>query len=411
MYPCEWTHNIRESRVVVVTLAALLTIVAPTANAQQSSLRHDKLQRVTDDGPRTSRNPTTKRMQRSTSSIDASSVQYEVVPLGVLPSYTNTAITDDVNVINNLGHVAGFSFLAEDSYSTARPFLWKSGKRQPLPLPRGASGGFATGVNDRDQVIAETNEFDSNGMPVRRAFMVDHGKVIGLPALDADSNTQPFAINYWGSAVGINHNRTTGNTNPVAWSGGKIYALPLLQGNDEGIAFGINDFGIISGYQFPADDSSETACLWYWNGNGYSVLPLKSLGGDYSELYGINNWGQTVGFSTDADNLHAPAALWDLSGPHVLPLLPGDTDGQGNGINDRGKITGYDFGVDENGNDITRIVLWQNGKVTDLQTEVPAGTPDLTQIGNVNLWGQIAVNIGYLDDGSLAAAVLIPKRR
>ena len=125
--------------------------------------------------------------------------------------------------------------------------------------------------------------------------MVDHGNVTVLPALDADSNTQPFAINNWGSAVGLNHNRVTGSTNPVVWSGGKIHALPLLPGQDVGFAFGINDFGVIAGYQFPADDSNEVACLWYWNGNGYSVVALASLGGDFSEAYGINNWGQTVG--------------------------------------------------------------------------------------------------------------------
>ncbi len=55
------------------------------------------------------------------------------------------------------------------------------------------------------------------------------------------------------------------------------------------------------------------------------------------------------------------------------------------------------------------MVLWQNGTVTNLQTVVPAGFPDLTDIGNANLSGQIVVDAGYRFDGSAAPYVLIPK--
>jgi hypothetical protein len=78
-------------------------------------------------------------------------------------------------------------------------------------------------------------------------------------------------------------------------------------------------------------------------------------------------------------------------------------------INDLGQITGYSVGEDESGDDVQSVVLWQNGKATALQTVVPAGFPDLTDIGNVNLSGQIVVDGGYFFDGSLASYVLIPK--
>jgi uncharacterized membrane protein len=404
-------HSIPKCLSVLVTLAALLTTVAITASAQQSPIHHGKSRLLTDDGPGTRATATARPIQRSASNISGStsSVKYKTVRIGVLPGKTNSLIAVEVNIINNLGHVAAYSFVADNVYGTAQPFLWKDGKLNVLPLPQGAAAAYATGVNDRDQVIAETNEFDSNGVRVRRGFMFDHGKVIVLPALDTDSNTQPFAINNWGSAVGTNHNRVTGSSNPVVWSGGKIHALPLLPGQDTGFAFGINDFGVIAGYQFPADDSSEVACLWYWNGNGYKAVALASLGGDFGEAFGINNWGQSVGFSTNAGNLNGLAALWDSRGPHALPLLPGDTDGFANAINDFGQITGYNFGVDENGDDTQAVVLWQGGKVTNLQTVVPSSFPDITDIGNVNLSGQIVVETGYFDDGSLAPYVLIPK--
>ena len=178
---------------------------------------------------------------------------------------------------------------------------------------------------------------------------------------------------------------------------------------DGGFAFGINDLGFISGFQFTADGSNEIACLWYWNGSGYTALALPSLGGDFSEAYGINNWGQTVGISLNAGDLNGLAALWDWRGPHALPLLLGYTDAGANAINDLGQVTGFNYGVDQNGNDVQAVVLWQNGKVTDLQTVVPPATPILTDIGNANLSGQIVVNTGDSFDGSLAPYVLIPK--
>jgi uncharacterized membrane protein len=396
---------------VVVSIA----MVAAAASAQQSPMRQGKSRLLADDGPRTRATSNARPIQRSANNISGNSgnVKYKAVQIGVLPGYTNSDVADDVNVINNSGHVAGDSWVyngdPNNRYLTARPFLWKDGKLTALPLPKGASAAFSTGVNDHDQVIAETNEVDSSGVRVRRAYMIDRGNVTVLPALDADSNTQPFAINNWGSAVGLNHNRVTGSNNPVVWSGGKIHALPLISGEDGGVAFGINDFGVISGSQSAADGSNQIACLWYWNGNSYSVLALKSLGGDYNEAFGINNWGQSVGDTTDAGNVDNPPALWDWRGPHALPMLPGDIDGLGNAINDVGQITGYTFGVDQFGDDYQRIVLWQNGTVTDLQTVVPAGFPDLTAIGNANLLGQIGVDAGNQFDGSLAPYVLIPK--
>jgi len=65
--------------------------------------------------------------------------------------------------------------------------------------------------------------------------------------------------------------------------------------------------------------------------------------------------------------------------------------------------------VDANGNDVQHAVLWQHGTVTDLQTVVPAKTPTITDVGNINVFGQIAIETGFFDDGSLAAYVLVPK--
>ena len=419
---CKWKgENMNSGRrmsgnpkgsVVLVMFAVLLTMTTVSANTQQgANHRSNQLRRI-EGGPTTDTTSSARPPQRATSRIstNGSAVKYKVVRIGVLPGKTNTSLTNDVNVINNLGHVVGYSYVAPEAYQTAQPFLWKDGHLSALPLPKGASAAFATGINDQDQVIAETNELDSNGVRVRRAFIVDHGKVVVLPVLNADSNTQPFAINNWGSAVGRNHNRVDGSETPVVWSSGKIHALPLLPGEDGGFAFGINDLGVIAGYQFPADDSSEVACLWYWNGGGYTVVALKTLGGNYGEAYDINNWGQTAGFSTNTDDANGFGTLWDWRGPHALPMLPGDTDGIANAINDQGQITGITGGVDQYGNDYQRVVLWQNGTVIDLQTVVPPDTLPFFDIGNANRLGQIAIDAGFFPDGSsFVGYVLIPK--
>ena len=422
---CKWIRNIPLSISGMVMLVLSLTMLAIAADAQQNANRRGISAGRIDDVPITNATSHVKALAsvqssavaRRTVAASEDDARYKAVQIGVLPGYTNSEIDNDVNMINNSGHVAGFSWLYNgvpndddnNVYLSAHPFLWRDGKLTALPLPKCASAAYATGINDRDQVIAETNEVNSSGVRVRRAFMVDHGKVFVLQALDADSNTQPFAINLWGSVVGHNRNRTTGQNTPVAWSGGKIYALPLLPGQAGGIAFGINDLGVIAGYQFTTGDASEVACLWYWNGSAYAVIALQTLGGNFGDAYGINNWGQAVGNATDAGDVDFFGMLWDFRGPHSLPMLPGDTDGLANAINDFGQITGFTFGVDQFGNDYQRVVLWQRGSVTDLQTVVPASTPTLTSIGNANLSGQIAVETGTYVDGSDAAYVLVPK--
>jgi len=96
-------------------------------------------------------------------------------------------------------------------------------------------------------------------------------------------------------------------------------------------------------------------------------------------------------------------------GVHAPPMLPVDRGGTGNAINDFGQITGFTSGVDQYGNDYQPVVLWQNGTVTDLQTVVPASAPPLSDIGNANLSGHIAVEAGSCFDDSEAAYVLVPK--
>lgn len=404
------------TRQTVARLAAFaisLAILAPMANAQGSrNIRSESTRRV-DIAP--SHTDSRRLTQSSSTQLAAATgdVRYKAVRIGVLLGKTNSVLAEEPSVINNLGHVAGFSFVytgdVHDFFLTAQPFLWKNGQLSSLPLLTGWPGAFATGVNDRGQAIGEANNFDIDGNRRRTAILWNDGKAIDLGTLDSDSDSAAFGINNWGVAVGFNRSFITGQATPVAWYGGGIHALPLLAGNTEGFAFGVNDAGVIAGYQFPEDDSSETSCLWYWNGSGYTPVALSTLGGNYGNAFDVNNRLQTVGFATTANDANGPPVLWNGRGPHALPLLPGDTDGFALAISDLGQIVGLGSGVDANGNDVQHVVLWQHGTVTDLQRVVPANTPTITDVGNVNNSGQIAVETGFFDDGSLEAYVLVPK--
>lgn len=414
--------NIPQILACLVTLSISTTFIATTANAQQSTNHRSLLTRRIDDGPMSSAAWSAKRLHSVQSNLRTRSgrpandddVRYKAVSVGVLPGKTNTYLDEEPSVLNNLGHVAGFSYVftgdIHDFFLTAQAFIWKDGKLESLPLLKGWPGIFSTGINDRDQVIGEANNYDSLGRRRRTAVTWDRGKVIDLGRLDSDSDSAAFGINNWGVAVGFNYSYITGVTTPVVWYGGAIHPLPLLAGEAGGIAFGINDLGVIAGYQLTAGDASEAACLWYWTGSGYTAVPLGGLGGDYSEAFDVNIRGQAAGFSLFPGDLHGPAVLWDRRGPNALPLLPGDTDGIALAIDGRGQIVGFSDQIDNFGNVLSqRVVIWQHGTVTDLQTVVPADTPTLTDVGNANLKGQIAVDTGFFDDGTLAGYVLVPK--
>ena len=395
----------------VVTFAIAFTMVAPTANSQdRTSHRGIPAHRTNVDPVRAPGRSAPKSLPRA---AQAKAVSYRVVSLGVLPGKNNTVVAEDPSVINNLGHVAGFSNVftgeVEDYYVTAQAFLWKNGKLQALPLLQGWPGAFATGVNDLDQVIGEANNFNSDGSRRRIALRWDGGKVVNLGALDSNSDSAALGINVWGTAVGFSSNIDTGQTTPVAWYGGTIHALPLVPGETDGVAFGINDWGVIAGQQSD-DDANLLPCLWYWSGNGYTTVSLGNLGGDFGAASDVNDLGQAVGWTLYAGDLHGPAFVWKGHGLQALPTLPGDTDGYANAINEFGQIVGFSLLFDDDGNLLSqRVVIWQNGTVTDLQTLVPANTPTFTDIGNVNLQGQIAIEAGSFDDGSLAGYVLIPE--
>ncbi len=138
------------------------------------------------------------------------------------------------------------------------------------------------------------------------------------------SGTEPLAINNKGQVVG----ESAGSG--FVWQDGKTTDLPPLPDWEASGASAINDSGLVVGESYNGIHGKKPgwrACLWDQKGE---VTDLGSLGGDSSEAQAINSKGQVVGTS-------------DLVGA------------------DPASSTAHAF-------------LWQDGKMVDLNSLIPAGS-------------------------------------
>lgn len=295
----------------------------------------------------------------------------DVIDLGTLGG-ANSAVEWPVK--NNHGIVVGIAESATpdpngETFScadfipgtgtTCLPFMWQQtiGMVQ-LPL-LGGNNGFATGANNSGVAVgwAETAVHDPTCISpqVLQFLAVEWGPGAGekrvLPPWPGDSTSAATAINESGQVVGIS--------------------------GDCGDAVGAF--------------SARHALLWQ---NGRPIR-LPTLGGEgWNTPMAINRSGTAAGFSDTPGDVvggvltgNFQAALWPAGGGIVnLHTLPGDALAQATGINDRGQVIGTSFAA----SGASRAFLWQNGRIYDLNTLVPAGsTLHMVSTGDINDHGDI----------------------
>jgi probable HAF family extracellular repeat protein len=300
------------------------------------------------------------------------SIPGNVIDLGTLGG-TNSAVEWPVK--NNHGLVVGITETATpdpngETFScdpdfiptnghTCVPFIWQqsTGMTQ-LPL-LGGNNGFATGVNDAGQAIgwAET---------------AVHDKSCTLPQV------LQFLAVQWGPAT---------NQKQV---------LPPYPGDSTSAAVAINDSGQVVGISGDCGDavgafSARHALLWE---NAHPIR-LPTLGGKgWNTPMAINNRGVAVGFSdTPGDVIDGvltqnfQAVMWPSPATIVnLHTLPGDVLSEATGINDRGQIVGTSFDA----NFQSRVFLWQDGKMYDLNSLLAPNSPlYLVASGDIDDRGEI----------------------
>jgi probable HAF family extracellular repeat protein len=277
---------------------------------------------------------------------------------------------------NERGQAAGVSELSipdpnsEDfcgfgTHLSCVPFLWQSGLMQPLPI-LGGNNGQADGINNRGEVAgwAETDDRDPSCPP-------------------------PQVLQF----------------KPVIWLQGKARELPTFVGDQDGIAYSVNDRGQVVGASgscvafdpdYGAPLQPQHALLWQ---NGM-VLDLGNLGGTINNIaFTINNAGEVGGTSGLPSDQANHAFLWQSGVMTDLGTLPGDVDSGALGVSG-GQVVGGSF--DAIGN--SRAFLWQNGVMTDLNSLISSSPPlFLLQASAINSQGQIAGFAFRTDTGEVHA--------
>lgn len=269
--------------------------------------------------------------------------------------------TDEDNPLGELFSCYPFFATGDPTGKICKGFRWEKGQMTPLPPFPGGYNSYATGANNRGQVVgwAENGVHDSSCnaafqiLQFRAVIWGPNGEMQELPPLPGDSTSAATAINDKGQVVGI--------------SGAC------------GIAVG--------------DISAAHAVIWE---NGVPTRIGDFGGHAWNTPTAINNDGVVVGFSLPAaqdGTRFYRAFVWTKeTGTTMLDQIPGDVRSAAFGINEDGQIVGFS----RTAGAVLRAVMWENPNATikNLNDLAAPGSPYLLIAGDINNGGQIAGSTG-----------------
>lgn len=252
---------------------------------------------------------------------------YKVIDLGVLPGGTQSQAI----AINKRGEVAGSS----DSTGNSQPqaVLWRQGITYPLAMPNGFKFGVAKSINDQGRIAGLSS---ANGGPPYRAILWIDGVITNLGTLGGKAS---FAAHINNRSQIVGSSRTAANLqHAYVWQDGVMADLGTLPGGIRSVAWGINEYGQITGEASTSGAAVLHAFIWQ---NG-AMQDIGTLGGSESIAFAINNWGEAVGQADlTGDNVfHAFIFDNDESNMIDLGVLSGGSNSLAMGINDRGQVVG-----------------------------------------------------------------------
>jgi probable HAF family extracellular repeat protein len=350
-----------------------------------------------------------------------SKANYRVLDLGTLGGSLSIAFG-----LNDRGVVEGFS--TPSGNASFHAFVWRDGIMTDLGTLGGPNSESFFGPNERGQAagVSELSTPDPNGEDfcgfgtnlVCLPFLWRSGLMQPLPLLGGN-NGQANDVNNRGEAAGWAETADADPTcpapqvlqfKPAVWLHGKVYKLPTFSGDEDGIAYTVNDEGQAVGGSgscatFDSDYGAPLqplhALLW----EGGRVINLGSLGGTLNNIaFTINNARQVAGTSGLAGNLANHAFLWQDGVITDLGTLPGDVDSGALGVSG-GQVVGASF----DGSGKSRAFLWQKGVMRDLNDLVSGGPPlFLLQASAINSQGQIAGFALRTDTGEVHAFLAVP---
>ena len=309
--------------------------------------------------------------------------------------------------INNKGQIVGNIGTAGDLA------LWQNGTISDIGSPPSLSLVSASGISDSGAVVGSGETLVSGQPDAEHGFLWQAGTFSALADNTVGGSGSALAINNAGLVVGF-ENTSPGNSGREAseWQDGVMTILPQLPklagGASSSTAYSVNNSGKIVG-DSSNSDGQQHAVIWS-NGTVTDLGALNNFG-NQSSASGINNAGQVIGWSA-IDNIILPnggialhAFSWSRStGMADLGTLGGVyVDSYPFAINDLGQVVGVssnlplhfvatppptlqpgEIPID------ARAVLWQNGKILDLNTLLPAGSGWVLQFATgINDAGQI----------------------
>jgi probable HAF family extracellular repeat protein len=291
---------------------------------------------------------------------------YSITDLGTLGGAGSYAYAiNNANPVQVVGE-------ADTTSGFGHAFLYSSGVMTDLGTLTGDTWSKATALNKSGQVVGiSVNGGDPGG--IIHAFIWQSGGMTDLGNLGS-SNTHARAINGTGQVVG-DGNTAAGVDHAWLWqsSTGMTDLNSMLPPNSGWVlsqAWGINEQQQIVGQG--TINGQTHAFLWQVGGG--VPTDLGALPGTNTSSFGtaINPNGQVAGISSTAAGPNN-GSLWTSPGPMTdLPPLHKDVFSYAYALNDLSplQVVGYsqDAGID------FHAVLWQNGRVTDLTSQLPRGS-------------------------------------
>jgi probable HAF family extracellular repeat protein len=281
-------------------------------------------------------------------------------------------------------------FFVADGH-VCRGFVWSHGVMSPLPT-LGGDNGFATGVNNRDEIVGwaedtvhdpTCDEYTNTGQVLQFEAVMwvrdrddSAYRAIELPPYSGDLDGAATAINQWGEVVGISgicDGAIGGATaeHMVVWKNARVLReLPTLGGAYWNTPMDINDLGDVSGFSdLPGDGPTIAQAnfqAFFWSARPFQCNGATVPGGSTCNLGAL--------------------------GPNLIS--------EALGVNNRDQVVGLS---QINSSGANHAFIWQNGRMTDLNSLVAPGTTlTLTIAQDINDFGVIT---GQATDPSTGATV------
>jgi probable HAF family extracellular repeat protein len=325
--------------------------------------------------------------------------------------------------LNNLGHVAGTAYKAQETCA----FHYDYSKKSMEDM--GGTNSRAFGINFTGMMVGDAFFTPAMEAKSHAAIFKGGGFVVDLGVLKGQAYSRANGINAMGQVVGYSGlTRDGSDSRAVMWSQTGITDLGTL-GGAYAQANAINDAGFITGTaQLPATGgpapTEMTHAFIYCQsclGLGQSMRDLGVLSGNSSYGMAINNYNHVAGYSTiNATDNRVHAFLHN--GTKMIDLGSLGSKGTASdvsaalGINKLDQVVGYTYLPAVAGMPLQQVAfLWRpnqgGGQMINLNTLLYGEGKDYLVFSAtaINDNGQIVASAYNLRTGGLRAVLLTPQ--